>query len=169
MPSVVFILSEDILFYFIIFYSFLFYSILFYLVLYRLFLFFFLLFSSISFCSIPFNSIFHYLFWPFLFSSDLFCFLLFFYREPKMGNKDLTVSSFRQMCGRAGMLRLTHLIPAECFTIRTVLFSSIAIISYSSILMSIFSSIHCGLLLLPSHVFYIFILLISLDVSTYNL
>ena len=24
------------------------------------------------------------------------------YREPRMGNKDLSVSSFRQMCGRAG-------------------------------------------------------------------
>ena len=28
--------------------------------------------------------------------------IFYYYREAKMGNKDLSVSSFRQMCGRAG-------------------------------------------------------------------
>jgi hypothetical protein len=128
--------------------------------------FFTVFFCSFFFYFILFFSVLFHLTLFFANHSDLFCFLLYFYREPKMGNKDLTVSSFRQMCGRAGMLRLTHLITAECFSIRTVLFSSIAIISYFSILMTILSSFHCGLLLLPSLVFYIFILLIFLYVST---
>jgi hypothetical protein len=67
-----------------------------------------------------------------------------------MGNRDLTVSSFRQMCGRAGM--------ADCFSTRTVLSFSVA--DNFQFSMAITPYLIFNFL---SHVFLIFISMVSVD------